>query len=128
LERQLQLLAQREHAGRIKHSYLFCNPNGEPIREIGTVYQRWRQRLRQLAIRYRKPCAARHSSASWDLMLGRNPLFVAQQHGHSVLTMLTVYAAWTQGSPEADVVSIRRAMQAPAYAAHSRLAPSNARE
>jgi hypothetical protein len=39
-----------------------------------------------------------------NLMLGRNPLFVAQQHGHSVLTMLSVYAAWTRGSPEADVV------------------------
>jgi hypothetical protein len=49
-------------------------------------------------------------------MLGRNPLFVAQQHGHSVLTMLSVYAAWTRGTPEADVVSIRRGMHAPAYA------------
>jgi hypothetical protein len=50
-------------------------------------------------------------------MLGRNPLFVAQQHGHSVLTMLTAYAAWTHGSLEADVVSIRRALDESAYAA-----------
>jgi hypothetical protein len=26
-------------------------------------------------------------------MLGRNPLWVAQQHGHSISTMLSIYAA-----------------------------------
>lgn len=26
-------------------------------------------------------------------MIGRNPFFVAQ-HGHGILTMLSVYAAW----------------------------------
>jgi hypothetical protein len=31
--------------------------------------------------------------------------------------MLTVYAAWTHGSLEADVVAIRRALDEPAYAA-----------
>ena len=36
-------------------------------------------------------------------MHGRNPLFVAQQHSDCVLTMLTVYAAWTEGSLEPDV-------------------------
>jgi integrase len=33
--------------------------------------------------RYRKPYAARHSSESWNLMIGRNPLSVAKRHGHS---------------------------------------------
>jgi integrase len=67
--------------------------NGEAIRDVRTVYQRRRRTLRRLAIRYRNPSAARHSSVSWDPMFGRNPLFVAQQHGHSVPTMLSVYAA-----------------------------------
>jgi hypothetical protein len=84
---------------------------------LAAVYQRWRQTLKRLAIRYRKPYTAGHPSVSWDLMLGRNPLFVAKQHGHRILTMLTVYAAWTEGSLEADVVALRRAMRAPAYAA-----------
>ena len=35
-------------------------------------------------IRYRKPHGARHTSVSWDLMIGRNPLWVARQHGHSI--------------------------------------------
>jgi len=30
-------------------------------------------------------------------MIGKHPLRVAMQHGHSVTTMLRVYAAWAQG-------------------------------
>jgi len=36
-------------------------------------------------------------------MIGKNPLWVAKQHGHGVQTMLEVYAAWTQGATEADI-------------------------
>src|SRR5882757_2197300 len=49
-------------------------------------------------------------SVSWNLMLGRNPLLVAKEHGHRVLTMLTVYAAWTDGAVEADLIALREAM------------------
>jgi hypothetical protein len=51
-------------------------------------------------MRYRRPYAARHTSVSWNLMVGRNALLVAKEHGHRPLTMLTVYAAWTEGAPE----------------------------
>src|SRR5690606_29313465 len=37
---------------------------------------------------------------------------VAKQHGHSVQTMLDVYAAWIEGSQDADLEAIRRAMAA----------------
>jgi hypothetical protein len=47
---------------------------------------------------------------SWNLMIGRNPLLVAKEHGHRIITMLTVYAAWTEGAVEADIVAIRGAM------------------
>lgn len=43
-------------------------------------------------------------------MVGRNPLWVARQHGHSITTMLRVYAAWTEGAIEADIKAIKRAM------------------
>ena len=33
-------------------------------------------------------------------MLGRNPLWVAKQHGHSIATMLWVYAAWIEWNEE----------------------------
>jgi integrase len=74
-------------------------------------YARWHRTLRRLAIRYRKPYAARHTSVSWNLMLGRNPLWVARQHGHSISTMLWVYAAWIEGAAEVDLIHLREAMQ-----------------
>jgi hypothetical protein len=43
-------------------------------------------------------------------MIGKKPLWVAKQHGHSITTMLTVYAAWTEGAVESDINAIRRAM------------------
>ncbi len=44
-------------------------------------------------------------------MVGKNPLWVAKQHGHSVQTMLEVYTAWTEGAKESDIEAIRRAME-----------------
>jgi hypothetical protein len=43
-------------------------------------------------------------------MLGNNPLEVAEQHGHSVPTMLAVYARWTDGAVHSDIEVIERAM------------------
>jgi hypothetical protein len=114
LQRQLALRTRLQRAGLLDHERLFCHPDGQPIRRLSEVYARWRSTLKHLAIRYRKPYAARHSSVSWNLMIGRNPLFVAHQHGHGILTMLSVYAAWTEGSLPADVTAIRRAMRGPA--------------
>lgn len=71
LERQLKLHERLGQARRIHHEHLFFRANGKPIRKLGEVYGRWRQTLKRLAIRYRKPYAARHSSVSWDLMIGR---------------------------------------------------------
>jgi hypothetical protein len=55
------------------------------------------------------PYAARHTSVSWNLMIGRNALLVAKEHGHRPLTMLMEYATWTEGAPESDIRAIRRA-------------------
>jgi hypothetical protein len=63
-----------------------------------------------LVARYRRPYTARHSSVSWNLMIGRNPLWVAKQHGHSIATMLRVYAAWADGAIESDIEAIKRSM------------------
>ena len=43
-------------------------------------------------------------------MIGRNPLLVAKEHGHRPTTMLSVYAAWTEGAVESDITAIREAM------------------
>ncbi len=44
-------------------------------------------------------------------MIGKNPLWVAKQHGHGIETMLRVYAAWAEGAVEADVAAIKRSMK-----------------
>lgn len=43
-------------------------------------------------------------------MIGKNLLWVAKQHGHSVQTMLSTYAAWTEGAKDEDIEVIRAAM------------------
>jgi hypothetical protein len=45
-------------------------------------------------------------------MIGKNPLWVAKQHGHSIATMLRTYAAWADGTAEVDVEAIKRSMNA----------------
>src|SRR5271168_4310435 len=54
---------------------------------------------------------ARHSSVTWQLMLGKNLLWVAKQHGHSVEVMLRMYAAWLDGATDSDIHAIKRAME-----------------
>jgi hypothetical protein len=106
-------LAWREwliRKGHVNHDALFFTHDYRPIRDIGYPYDRWRKTLQRLPLRYRKPYTARHTSVSWNLMLGRNPLWVALQHGHRIATMLSVYAAWVEGARECDIAVIRRAM------------------
>lgn len=118
LRRHLALRVALGRAGRIDHDFLFFKSDGAPIRNLQYPYQRWRATLHRLPnVRYRKPYCARHTSVSWDLMIGRSPLWVARQHGHSIATMLRFYAAWAEGAPETEVEAIRLAMGAeqPAY-------------
>jgi integrase len=112
LKRQLALRARMTLAGLIKHGKLFFKGNGDPIRNLQYPWVRWKRTLQiTLKGRYREPYNARHSSVSWNLMIGKNPLWVAKQHGHSVQTMLDVYAAWTEGTKECDIAAIKRAME-----------------
>jgi hypothetical protein len=61
---------------------------GEPFRTLHHPQRRWRKTLQSLKVRYRRPYTARETSVSWNLMAGKNPLWVAKQHGHSIATML----------------------------------------
>lgn len=56
--------------------------------------------LRRSPLRLLRNCLQAVSDlchSSWNLMVGLNPLWVYKQHGHSILTMLRVYAAWVEG-------------------------------
>jgi len=112
LKRQFALRARLERAGKIHHDDVFFRDSGEPIRNLNHPYDRWRWTLRHtLRTRYREPYAARHSSVSWNLMIGKNLLWVAKQHGHSVQTMLNMYARWIEGATDADIEAIKQAME-----------------
>jgi integrase len=123
LKSHLTLRSEWVRAGKIHHAQVFIQDSGEPIRLLNYPYERWRHTLQSLQLRYRKPYCARHSSVSWNLMIGKNPLWVAKQHGPSVTTMFRVYSAWAEGAEAAAIQAIKRAMKrppAPALEAASR--------
>lgn len=126
LNQQIKLRERLVRLGQIDHDLLFFESTGAPIMTLAAPYQRWRKTMRRLGgIRYRKPYAARHSSVSWNLMMGKKPLWVAKQHGHSLETMLRSYAAWAEGAVETDIRSIERSIAArPSRSISAPLAPS----
>ncbi len=97
LKRHLRLRDEYVAAAKIRHDHLFFLENGSPISDPEVTRWRWNESLQKLGIRQRGPYHARHSSVTWRLMLGKNLLWVAKQHGHSVEVMLRMYAAWIEG-------------------------------
>ena len=48
---------------------------------------------------------------SWNLITGKNLLYVSRQHGHSVETMWRTYSAWMDGAVESDIALIKASME-----------------
>ena len=94
-----------------RHEHLFFLEDGRPISDPEIARWRWSESIKALNIRRRGPYHARHSSVTWPLMLGKNLLWVAKQHGHSVEVMLRMYAAWLEGATEVDIHAIKRSME-----------------
>jgi integrase len=117
LKRQMALHRDLKSRRLIDHDQLFFKDDGSPIQHLGYPAKRWRLSLERLGQRYRRPYCARHSSVSWNLMIGKNPLFVARQHGHSLVTMWRTYAAWMDGAVESDIDLIRAAIEGSVSAA-----------
>jgi integrase len=110
LRRHLALRDEYVAAGKIRHEQLFFLEDGRPISDPEITRWRWSESIKALNIRRRGPYHARHSSVTWQLMLGKNLLWVAKQHGHSVEVMLRMYAAWLEGATESDIQAIKNAM------------------
>ena len=89
----------------------YYDPAGRPISDPEITRWRWSESINSLNIRRRGPYHARHSSVTWQLMLGKNLLWVAKQHGHSVEVMLRMYAAWLDGATDTDFYAIKQAME-----------------
>jgi integrase len=110
LKRQLTLHGRLRAAGLVQHDHVFFRETGEPFWNLQIQGKRWRKTLTSLNVRYRRPYTARHSSVSWNLLADKNPLWVAKQHGHSICTMLRVYAACADGAVESEIDAIKRSM------------------
>lgn len=111
LKRQLSLRDRWQLGTRIDHDYVFVKEDGEPIHHLHYGWKRWRRSLTRLNLRPRAPYKARHSFITWNLMVGKNPLWVAKQHGHSAHLMLDVYANWLEGTDGSEIAAIEQAMQ-----------------
>jgi len=73
------LRSERVRARKIHHAQVFFQYSGDPIRILNHQYERWRQTMQSLQLHYRRPYCARHSPVSWNLMIGKNPLWVAKE-------------------------------------------------
>jgi hypothetical protein len=102
--------ARMSWACLLKHECVFRRSNCEQFNDIQLRWQRWRFTHKRLGIRYRELYQMRHTSVTWNLMIAKNLLWVAQQHGHSPAVMLKTYAKWLAGSTDEDVEAIRTAM------------------
>jgi integrase len=112
LKRQLALRERWQRLGvRIDHEHVFFKDDGEPIRHLHYGWKRWRRSLERLGLGRRPPYKARHSFITWNLMFGKNPLWVAKQHGHSAHLMLDVYANWIEVTEGSEIAAIEQAMQ-----------------
>ena len=110
LLRQRALYSRLKLAGKIDHDRIFFRKDGQPFHDIQLPWRCWRRTLlTTLKMRERDPYSARHSSVSWNLMMGKNLLWVAEQHGHSAAVMLKTYARWMKGATEKDIEKIRSA-------------------
>jgi integrase len=104
------LALRREYVSAGKIHHLFFLEDGRSISDPEITRWRWSERIKALNIRRRGPYHARHSSVTWQLMLGKNLLWIAKQQGHSVEVMLRMYAAWLDGATAADIQAIKQAM------------------
>jgi hypothetical protein len=69
LGRPLVIRVKLERAEELDHAYLLFKAKGEPILNLQYPYTHWIKTLAGLReVRYCKPCCARHTSVSWDLM------------------------------------------------------------
>lgn len=96
-------------AGKIIHDRIFFREDGQPWHDLQVQWKRWVRTQKALGARARDPYDARDSSISWCLMMDKNLLWVAGQHGHSAAVMLKNYAKWISGATAEDVEKLRRA-------------------
>jgi integrase len=103
------LIARQFEITGCKGANVFGDERGDQWNDLQVPWRRWVATHKRLRIRYREPYQARHTSVSWNLIMGKNLLWVARQHGHSAAVMLKTYAKWIDGTTDEDVEALKRA-------------------
>lgn len=77
-----------------RYGYLFTTPYGLAYKNNEHFREKFKLAIKANQIRDRPAYNTRHTYATMLLMSGVNPVFVANQLGHNLLTLLTKYARW----------------------------------
>jgi len=94
------VLRAQEPRTRLAGAQVFRNPfTGRAWHDDQEQRREWTTVLKAAGIRYRPPKECRDTSVTLALMSGADPLWVANQHGHSLTVMMKDYAKWI---PKAD--------------------------
>lgn len=101
----LDALLQMKQFTYLQGGRIFVSPkhgkpwqgSNAPMKIITTVFKK-------LGVRHRPAYNTRHTYATFCIMAGVNPSFIAKQLGHSVKTLFANYAKWIEG--EADILEM----------------------
>lgn len=108
--RAFAVLQRQRSVSQLAGRHVFLRADGQPWHDLQVQWKRWSATLKRLGIRYRRPYQLRHTSVTWNLLVGANPLWVADQHGHGMGVSLKVYAKWLRGTSEAEIDRLTRAL------------------
>ncbi len=87
--------------------------NREPFITPKSLSRTWKKTLKSAGVRHRRLHQTRHTYACWSLGVIGNPVYVADQMGHSDFSMLTkVYARWMPTNSKKESDRIWAALQA----------------
>ena len=89
--------------------YVFCSPEGHPLRNNNVTRRVWKPLLEHLKIEYRKPYDTRHTAATLWLASGEAPEYIARQLGHTTTEMLfRVYSRYVPNLTRQDGSAFER--------------------
>jgi len=109
--RAYAVLQRQRAVSQLKGKEVFLRDDGARWTDLQLQLKRWDATLERLDVRRRPPYQTRHTSVSWNLMLGKNIVWVARQHGHSVAMTTETYGTWLEGAGDDEVARIRAAME-----------------
>jgi integrase len=96
------LIEQRNLYERFNSKYFFCDEKGKMFDASSILNRVWKPALKLAGVKYRNMQQTRHSFATYQISMGKNPLTVSKVLGHANAEMvLTVYAKYLE-----DVVDI----------------------